>query len=443
MQEFRDHKEEAYAAGKALQAAINGYPEHLETPLIHGGEISFPLAESEIGRTVNDEGQRQILRGVIEAGSESFGVIEVTEDRQSRGYVVSRLNPAEGERATLVGILNENETLLLGRNSEKGYDDSVSREHCELIIRDGNLVVTDLDSTNGTRAVAQKPGGYARKMIKDSDPLRDVYIWAPPTAEALTMLDAEGPKAARASKPAGEAAVKGAMNPEAKRSGDEVEAGNAERSLHGEDKMLFRPDLGLFGVFDGAGGERGGAQASVLAMTATEQYVDWALDERAVHDRTRAEEVLKAALKDADEQIDADPNSGITTGVLALAYLDNHRQRLLSWASVGDSRIYIYNRNQGTLTQLSEDEGHGHIITNALGADAKVEQAGTYRMQPGDEVMMCTDGVTGDYEHNILREEEIIEAMQRASMPRDAAANLVTKAKKEDDRSAIVFREKP
>lgn len=198
-----------------------------------------------------------------------------------------------------------------------------------------------------------------------------------------------------------------------------------------EDKELFRPDLKIFGVFDGAGGERGGKKASNTAASVVEN-----LSQR--FDFTSGAH-LKWALEQANDAVVNDPVAGHSTAVLAKV-VEHKDGRYLSYASVGDSRIYIVSRD-GKVRQITKDEGEGNRIWNSLGTDENgiVKQYGDIKLGSGDRIMMCSDGITGDYGTDLMSNEEIANIMCSAKNPGEAAERLMVAARKKDDRTVCCF----
>lgn len=185
----------------------------------------------------------------------------------------------------------------------------------------------------------------------------------------------------------------------------------------------------LFLVADGMGGHNAGEYASrVTVETIVECIAD--LPE------TDAVRIFDTAIQTANARIRklaaASPLlSGMGTTVVA-ATCDGERMCV---ANVGDSRLYVVGR-QG-IRQITRDhswveemvqrggigreEARNHpdknIITRAVGAEDTVKpDFFTVRLEEGDTVLMCTDGLT-----NMLEDEEI-------RMIMDGARDIVEKA---------------
>lgn len=170
----------------------------------------------------------------------------------------------------------------------------------------------------------------------------------------------------------------------------------------------------LLMVFDGMGGHSDGSRAAETALKSIGEafsklahplfdplgFLHMALSR--AHD-----EVVRAGL---DQSVDSRPRA---TAVLALV-----QEGMTYWGHVGDSRIYQLRHN----TTLDRTRDHSHVelllregrITEAdipghpmrnfveccLGGDPSVPEmtiAGPRRMQAGDVLLLCTDGIWSNF----------------------------------------------
>lgn len=174
----------------------------------------------------------------------------------------------------------------------------------------------------------------------------------------------------------------------------------------------------LFLVADGMGGHRAGERASALAVTAIEHFTLNSFKWFFGTDSVEAKKVLaqfQTALTQADaaiveEAAEKPELRGMGTTVTMAFQLGAQ----LCVVHVGDSRAYLYRERE--LHQLTKDHtvvaelvrsgviqpdeavGHRmrHVITNVVGgpeAGVKVE-ARALQIQPGDRVLLCSDGLT-------------------------------------------------
>jgi PPM family protein phosphatase len=168
----------------------------------------------------------------------------------------------------------------------------------------------------------------------------------------------------------------------------------------------------VFAVADGLGGHRGGEVASAMAIEPLA-----ALDGREFADAEEAAEALAGAIRAANQAIlrrgRADPELwGMGTTVTAAAVAA--AGRVLQLAHVGDSRAYLL--REGTLRQLTSDhtvvaeavtrglltrrQAAVHpqrgVVTRAVGLDpdVRVDLPEPLELAPGDQVLLCTDGLT-------------------------------------------------
>jgi PPM family protein phosphatase len=167
----------------------------------------------------------------------------------------------------------------------------------------------------------------------------------------------------------------------------------------------------VFAVADGLGGHQGGEVASA---TAVEPLA--ALDGREFADPDAAAQALASAIRAGNaailERAAGTPDLwGMGTTVTAAAVAGD---RFLQLAHVGDSRAYLL--RDGTLDQLTTDHTvvgelvrrgrltpeqaaihpERSILTRAVGLDPNlpVDTPDPLELQPGDQVLLCSDGLT-------------------------------------------------
>ena len=166
----------------------------------------------------------------------------------------------------------------------------------------------------------------------------------------------------------------------------------------------------VFAVADGLGGHQGGEVASAAAVEPLT-----ALDGRDFATPAEAAEALAGAIAEANsailERAAADPSLwGMGTTVTAAAAAG----ALLQLAHVGDSRAYLL--RDGTLDQRTTDHTvvgelvrrgrltpaqaaihpERSILTRAVGLDPRVpvDTPDPIDLHPGDQVLLCSDGLT-------------------------------------------------
>jgi serine/threonine protein phosphatase PrpC len=159
---------------------------------------------------------------------------------------------------------------------------------------------------------------------------------------------------------------------------------------HNEDDLLVDEEHRLFIVADGLGGHVAGEVASRTAVRAAHT----AVVESMAEDPARAlPEALHIAHEAVIEDAVADPGRRGMGTTAVLAQLSPDDQQL--WvAHVGDSRAYLL--RSGQLHRLTTDHRvGGGSLTQALGtSDEIVPDVSRVDLEPGDRVLLCTDGLT-------------------------------------------------
>jgi protein phosphatase len=191
-----------------------------------------------------------------------------------------------------------------------------------------------------------------------------------------------------------------------------------------EDYSRIEPEIGLYVLADGMGGAKAGERASQLAVETVSESMRKA--------PSRNSQALLAAVEEANRRVlEAAANDPAlegmgTTLVAALEVGDE-----LSIASVGDSRAYMLDRNgfraitedQSWVNEVGRPLGLDeealrthpmrHVLTMAIGAGVALEinYYHDIRLQAGDMVLICSDGLHG------VVEEPRVEAILRGGAP--------------------------
>ena len=199
-----------------------------------------------------------------------------------------------------------------------------------------------------------------------------------------------------------------------------------------EDTFFSNGEQQLYAVFDGAGGIKGGR----LAAKICEKILRKASED---NEYSKLEDVLK----EMNNEVGKDPDAGIATATVAYVKRDGDKTKLV-YASVGDSRLYIVDRNGNARLMTRDECFYGNQLTNYVGntspeSSFKVEQLYEVELQRGDRIVLCTDGITGDRGDELKSEQEIGSIVHNSHGANDAAINLVAASLKVDDRTALVF----
>jgi protein phosphatase len=210
---------------------------------------------------------------------------------------------------------------------------------------------------------------------------------------------------------------------------------------------LRGPEGWLFVVADGVGGQPGGALASETAVTTLVEYLG-----RAATCFNRIEpanehellEELEAAVHEAHRRVEAHGagrGHSIVPGpatTLTMALLVWPRAYIVH---VGDSRAFYLRK--GRLRQLTRSQTTGEYmvdvgawteeqarsapmggtLVSAIGASEMTPSIGLVDLQPGDSLLLCTDGLTRH-----VSDERIAELLGRVTDAETACRELVDEA---------------
>jgi serine/threonine protein phosphatase PrpC len=186
-----------------------------------------------------------------------------------------------------------------------------------------------------------------------------------------------------------------------------------------EDRMgyCYTRDSGLFALADGMGGHPEGEVASQLA-----------LQTMSAHFQREAKPRLAEPLRFLHEAIIAGHHQ-LLRYATERALMDTPRTTIVAcllqgnaayWAHCGDSRLYLvrgdklvartrdhsYSELQDTLSQVVPmgDRVNRNVLFTCLGSPGKpvIDTAGPLLVQPGDRVMLCSDGLWGTLADNVI-----------------------------------------
>jgi serine/threonine protein phosphatase PrpC len=194
-----------------------------------------------------------------------------------------------------------------------------------------------------------------------------------------------------------------------------------------EDAVLCLASAGLWAVADGLGGYPGGERASALLVQAlSSEPLPDALE--------AATEVVRQIVARVNQRLCSEitmqfnqPMLGTTVVIIII----RDARCVCLWA--GDSRLYVM--RAGTLYQVTRDHSlvqqliesgelseetasdhpQGHIITRALGMDAKMElEVLGFDLSPGDQLLLCSDGL-----YNELDATSLVALLSRSTTTTD------------------------
>ena len=240
-----------------------------------------------------------------------------------------------------------------------------------------------------------------------------------------------------------------------------------QRRANNEDAFALVPQINLFVLSDGMGGQAAGEVASKLAVETISgclreaanggQKVAYGDPNPTVSEPTNqlasAIRLSNRAIRDTAKKHLSQKDMGAT---VVTAWISG---QIMSIAHVGDSRIYML--RHGEMQQLTEDHSlvmeqvrrglitreqaeqsdMQNIIVRALGAEDTVEvDVDEVYLMPGDYVVLCSDGLT-----KMLPDKGIAEIVLDASSPQEAADRLIDAANEkggEDNITVIVVQVK-
>lgn len=157
-----------------------------------------------------------------------------------------------------------------------------------------------------------------------------------------------------------------------------------------EDALLHAPDLGLFGVFDGMGGERDGDRNSHLASSTL-------LDRWSGDGCPRTDGGLSRAWAATLDHLDRELPHGDTTATVGVVLGGG---RCLLVRHIGDSAITRL--RGGEATRLTERHGEGHWVFKTMRGEWSARHGRRQRetpdlhilpLIPGDVLVFHTDGL--------------------------------------------------
>ncbi len=199
---------------------------------------------------------------------------------------------------------------------------------------------------------------------------------------------------------------------------------------HNEDSYLIDEEQGLFVVADGVGGLQAGEIASELVCQVVKQHMSTGAELEDAIARAHSE-VIEATKR-------GEGRSGMASTIV-VARFDGFDYKL-AW--VGDSRIYLWDGTLKLLTKdhsyvqslydagqisLAETDTHPkkNVITQAVGGTADRVKVAVNRgtLAPGNSLLLCSDGVSGE-----LSGAQLLEYMSSSAPVQEIAQALVMTA---------------
>ncbi len=222
---------------------------------------------------------------------------------------------------------------------------------------------------------------------------------------------------------------------------------------HNEDAIGIyqHKDAYLFIIADGVGGGDAGDSISEFAV----QYLLAVFHKNIKHKNLQWHSIYEKAFANINAEVRQFADryafiSGTTLTAVVIKDWDAHV------AHVGDSRLYHWHVD--TLRQVTVDHRNGagaeqngqngrnqteespperNVLTKAVGKNDTINpDLFTIRLQPGDKLLLCTDGVTNQVAHNEL--SRFMRSMDAEQMP-EHLVNLADEGDNNDNASAVAI----
>lgn len=223
------------------------------------------------------------------------------------------------------------------------------------------------------------------------------------------------------------------------------QVGTAEAALHSDgsqDRHIRDVNKGIFGIFDGMGGAAGGAEAaSVVSETIHRQLTGAA----PFSSLMAAQESLAGAFATARTTWAQQASKkgfnrgGTTAAVMVVASHDGAEYAV--WRNAGDSVIIVY--RDGELIRCTTEQivpETPHVLTNCIDVhpDRRKDETDSLRLQPGDKLLLASDGITGDQPDERLTDADFTAAFSKPT-PQACADEFQRRSRKTDDKTAVVL----
>jgi serine/threonine protein phosphatase PrpC len=233
-------------------------------------------------------------------------------------------------------------------------------------------------------------------------------------------------------------------------------ADNQDRVLQLESKFGS-----VFILADGMGGHEGGAVASSLATSKCKEAM------RSLPESLAPDAALVTAIQEANRVIFDESRNGdknlrrMGSTIVALLVSETPDGLLAIGAHVGDSRLYFAREDRifrltedhtmvqelvknSTLTeQQAQDHPQAGVLSRALGHSEAVDVDLTSWMllQPGDTFLLCSDGLSGYVNDDVLR--EALQQRDASAMIARSLLDLAFREGSDDNVSVLVVRAVP
>jgi protein phosphatase len=212
----------------------------------------------------------------------------------------------------------------------------------------------------------------------------------------------------------------------------------------------------LWLVADGMGGHAGGEAASMITVEAIEEFalntLKWFFHSRGAEGAELLLE-FEAVLRQTDKRLLREGSQhpelfGMGTTATVAFFMDD----TVFVLHVGDSRCYLLANGELRLVthdhtlletlrargqapgEPSAQERLSHVLTNVVGGGQEGIQVDIHRLrvQAGDQLLLCTDGLNG-----MVDDRAIATELSNAATPREACERLIDAANRQGGRDNI------
>jgi protein phosphatase len=205
-----------------------------------------------------------------------------------------------------------------------------------------------------------------------------------------------------------------------------------------EDTLLIDADAGVFGVFDGMGGNGGNPRRA--SQVAAEAVRDALVGPQPAN-QAELLGLMRQSFREGRRAVRERGEYGSTVATaIKLCVIDE--KQVMGVAHAGDTRLFKYSKEDRTFVALTTDQSSGNEVHNGFSqrdtSNGTRDEYNVYSVEPGDRIMLCSDGITGDYENQFLSDAEFHHAFMQES-PNQSAEMFYRLSKKSDDKSIVVI----
>ncbi len=214
--------------------------------------------------------------------------------------------------------------------------------------------------------------------------------------------------------------------------------GGEEEGTSSEDYLITDRENGIFVVADGMGGYSNGDIAARVGAQAGHT----ALEDLEFHNLEQVNKGMRGALNEARIAVrdNGEGGAAVATFVKLFESEDDPNSLIMAVAHAGDTRLIAYTPD-GEIMSITEDQSTGHFVSNSLGmdtVDGRRDHIVVASVPRGAKLLLCSDGITGDYEPQFFTDEEFQDVFSQ-STAQASAERALRLSRKIDDKTAIVI----